>query len=446
MKIDFRKSLKINFMKVVLSMFLQAKTRIQYLNIIKNPKPPKKKNRMLHRHIPPSSPPITKNTLIIPQKPRKTPDLPPKIVQSPYSNFPDPSPAPPPRFTQRTLNQSLTKIPEISQESPNSSATSSVASSQRINADELQKFMYHDQSLITENEEEKGNKLADKVKDSVKYYKKKSLQNIKDKLNKSQTFRIQTPKGDDEELIGGFKEYLDPGPKNSTQEYQLDLQSYDSNSNEEFNEDSLDLIEMSQDSEAYREKDDVSNIKRERGSSRKGGFFNILNSSIKKTMQILSSPFQPKYRQSRQSRNHNLRDHFKKYKYLTKVGKIKNTNKKVPRWASNHSFLSKFSKHIKKVHQAEEILGAMNLKKESSLKMVDIFDLDNQLPNNCHKSPLFTSNKKKAMREIDQRGSSANWDDKDGTTARKFCNPKQFLKHKKNDSTRKMLKYPNMDS
>lgn len=106
---------------------------------------------MLRRRIPPSSPPssppATKNTLIIPKNPHKIPDLPPKIAQNPHSDFTTPAPAPtlPSRLGQRTLNHSLnqplTKIPEISQESPNSSVTSSVASSQRINADELQKFI-----------------------------------------------------------------------------------------------------------------------------------------------------------------------------------------------------------------------------------------------------------------------------------------------------------------
>jgi hypothetical protein len=186
-------------------------------------------------------------------------------------------------------------------------------------------------------------------------------------------------------------------------------------------------------------------ITKSRGSNTKNiGFAGYLKNKFDSALKLLSNT--PKMlglsrtkRESRKSRTQEPKK--KKYKYLTKIGKIKRSKKQIPRWAVDKQFLLKFSSYMKSAYDAELFLGHFDGSKQGDFSIAEMFDYKTNNKDHHLLSNYFQKHEKSDMHDpIDIRGSSANWNNERFTTARRVRVPAGFLGDNA-DSPRLMAKY-----
>ena len=172
----------------------------------------------------------------------------------------------------------------------------------------------------------------------------------------------------------------------------------------------------------------------------------MIKSGIKSTVKFVMSPFNKMgcsntKRETRYSKFYEQSRRKKQYKFLTKVGTIRRNQKKIPRWACNQRFLTKFSTHWKQKYDPELILGKFNGKRQGTIQLWDIFDFKSKKTNKKLQSNFFSSHQMSEGKDpLDIRGSSANWESHNGTTERGFHHQKGLFADK-TDSSRLKAKY-----
>ena len=243
-------------------------------------------------------------------------------------------------------------------------------------------------------------------------------------------FKLQTPQTEDENLKGAFREYLE-----WDEEYDLASKSYKSETDSEFNDESI-LIE---DEPSFHSEDDENpedferRITTQRGSEAHGMFRKFINSGIKAVKYLISGKkveldrTDYKLRKSRHSK-YAPKAVVRTYKYLRQKGTTKLTKKNVPRWAVNKDYLSKFSSYIKANYSPENVLGEF-ISMQNNICVSKMFDYQTkQKKNSVAKSKYFQNQTDNYIDPIDIRGSSAQWNNAHITAEHRFKVPSNFFK------------------
>ena len=250
-------------------------------------------------------------------------------------------------------------------------------------------------------------------------------------------FKLVTPQTDDENLKGAFREYL-----NWDEEYDLGIKSYKTETDSEFNEDSI-LIEEESAFETDSEDEERCEDRRittHRGSESKGIMGKFIHSGIKAVKYLISgvkNKFDSTAYKQRQSRHSKYvpKPPIRTYKYLRQKGTTKRTKKNIPRWAVNKDYLKKFCTYMKENYDACNILGKIS-KIDYNLCMAKMFDYKTQRKNKIGGSKYFEDNHEHEIDPIDIRGSSAQWNKEVIPAENRFKLPPNLL-NGINDSKKK---------
>jgi hypothetical protein len=145
-------------------------------------------------------------------------------------------------------------------------------------------------------------------------------------------------------------------------------------------------------------------------------------------------------RQSRYSKPYITQKERRKYRHLNVVGRNKKNHKKIPRWAAQKEFLSKFSRIMKERVDPEEILGKFDGSKQGNFSISEVFNYKSKKVIKKTSKYFQSIEKNNQLDPIDARGSSANWENEKFTSAKRFKLPNEFH-NGQTDSSRLKMKY-----
>lgn len=176
------------------------------------------------------------------------------------------------------------------------------------------------------------------------------------------------------------------------------------------------------------------------------GFTGFLKSGMKSTAKFVMATAEKiglmsnNKRQSRYSRPYITQQERTKYRHLTFVGRNKRNHKKIPRWAAQKQFLTKFSRYMKERVNPEEILGKFDGSKQVNFSLSQMFNYKTKPVQKSSSKHYQSIDKNNKIDPIDVRGSSANWENERFTTDKRFKLPKEFYDGN-TDSSRLKMKY-----